>query len=185
MTKHILFLQGAGEGAHAEDQLLVESLESALGSDYDIRYPTIPDDGDTSYAEWKPHLEQALAATEPPTLLVGHSVGASVLLKYLSEVELKQPIEGIFLMATPFWGGDGWRYDGYEDLELPKGFADKLPKDTPIFLYHCRDDETAPFDHLALYEQVLPQATLRPLDQCGHQFNNDLSTVAKDIKALP
>jgi predicted alpha/beta hydrolase family esterase len=184
MTKHILFLQGAGEDAFKEDEKLVESLKQSLGAEYEIHYPVIPDDGDAPYEQWKPHIEKALAETQEPILLMGHSVGGSVLIKYLSEAEVKQPISGVFLMSTPFWGGDGWRYDGYEELELPEGAADRLPKDTPIFLYHCSNDETAPFDHLALFAQVIPQATLRPLDDCDHQLNDDLSVVAKDVERL-
>jgi len=90
----------------------------------------------------------------------------------------------VFLIATPYWGGDGWRYEGYEAAALPKDFPSRLPKGTPIFFYHSRDDEVAPFAHLALYEHKLPQATIRVLDGRGHQLNNDLSEVAADIKRL-
>jgi hypothetical protein len=41
-----------------------------------------------------------------------------------------------------------------------------------------------PFAHLAIYAKKLPQATIREFDGRGHQFNNDLSEVAADIKSL-
>jgi hypothetical protein len=41
-----------------------------------------------------------------------------------------------------------------------------------------------PFAHLALYTEKLPRATIREFDGHGHQFNNDLSEVARDIKRL-
>ncbi len=41
-----------------------------------------------------------------------------------------------------------------------------------------------PFAHLALYTGALPDATVREFDGRGHQFNNDLSEVAADIKRL-
>ena len=91
----------------------------------------------------------------------------------------------MFLVACPFWGGDGWRYEGYEELALPPGFAAGLPTEMPVYLYHCRDDATVPFDHLALYAQALPQATVRAFDEGGHQLNDDLSAVARDIESLP
>jgi hypothetical protein len=91
----------------------------------------------------------------------------------------------VFLIACPFWGGDGWRYEGYEELALAPGFAAGLPPWTPIYLYHCRDDATVPSDHLALYAQALPQATVRAFDEGGHQLDDDLSEVARDIAALP
>jgi uncharacterized protein len=184
MTRHILFIQGAGEGAYEEDKELVASLRKALGRDYEVHYPAMADEDNAPYEQWKQQIEKEMAAMQEPIVLIGHSVGASVIIKWISEIEVKKPIAGIFLIATPFWGGDGWRYEGYEELALAKGLAAKLPEGTALFLYHCRDDEVVPFDHLALYAQVLPQAAVRELDAGGHQLNNDLSEVARDIKTL-
>jgi uncharacterized protein len=184
MTTYILFIQGAGEGAYEEDKKLADSLRQALGPEYEVQYPALPDEDNAPYELWKQQIEKELVAMQGAIILIGHSVGASVLIKCMSEIEVKKPIAGIFLISTPFWGWDGWRYEGYEELALPEGFAARLPKDASIFLYHCRDDETVPFDHLRLYTQVLPQATVREFDEGGHQLNNDLSEVAKDIKTI-
>lgn len=184
MTTDVLFIQGAGEGAYDADKALAASLRKALGTEYEVHYPAMVDEDNAPYDQWTQQIEQELAGMQGAIVLAGHSVGASVLIKWLSETEVKQPIAGIFLTATPFWGGDGWRYEGYEELELPQGAADKVPKDAPIFLYHCRDDETVPFSHLALYAQVFPQATVRELDAGGHQLNDDLSEVVRDMKTL-
>ena len=184
MTKHVLFIQGVGEGAFEADKKLAASLRKSLGTDYEVHYPAMVDEDNASYDKWKPQIEKELAALQGPVILVGHSVGASIVIKWLSETEVKKPLAGIFLIATPFWGGNGWRYEGYEKLALPKGFAAKLPKGASIFLYQSRDDETVPFAHLALYAQVLPKATVREIDAGGHQLNNDLSEVARDIKTL-
>jgi uncharacterized protein len=184
MTKHVLFIQGAGEGAYEEDKKLAASLKRAVGSEYEVHYPAMPDEDNAPYEQWKQQIEKELAVMQGAIILMGHSVGASIIVKWLSEMELMKPIAGVFLMATPFWGGDGWKYEGYEELALPKGGAAKFPKGVPTFLYHCRDDETVPFDHLALYAEVLPQATVREFDEGGHQLNNDLSEVAKDVKTL-
>jgi uncharacterized protein len=102
----------------------------------------------------------------------------------MSEMETEKPIAGLFLLACPFWGGNGWRYSGYEELMLLTGRATNFSKGKQIFLYHCRDDATVPFNHLALYAQIFPEATVRERDEGGHQFNNDLSFVAEDIKNL-
>ena len=184
MTNHALFIQGAGKGAYEEDKKLAASLREALGADYEVHYPAMVDEDSASYEQWKQQIENELTAMQGPIILVGHSVGASVIIKCMSETEVKKPIVGIFLIAAPFWGGNGWRYEGYEELALPKELAAKLPKGISIFLYHCHDDEIVPFDHLALYAQVLPQAAVKELDAGGHQLNNDLSEVARDIKSL-
>jgi pimeloyl-ACP methyl ester carboxylesterase len=71
-----------------------------------------------------------------------------------------------------------------QPLKLQENFIDKLPKDIPIFFYQCRDDEVVPFAHFSIYKQKLPWAVFREIAKGGHQLNNDLSIVAKDIKLL-
>jgi predicted alpha/beta hydrolase family esterase len=184
MPKKVLFIQGASEGAHAADAKVVERLQRALGTDYDVIYPDMPDEADPRYEDWKVAIEKELAAQPSPAIVVAHSVGGSMLLKALSEIKPKEPLAGVFLMAAPFWGGDGWRYHGYEKLQLPQDFAAALPKETPLFFYHCRDDDSVPSEHLALYAELLPAATCHQLNAGGHQFEDGLAPVAEDIKSL-
>lgn len=184
MKQQILFIQGGGAGAYQEDGKLVASLRNTLGVAYEVLYPQMPNEGDPDYGMWKVQIKKELAGLESEVILIGHSLGSSFLLKYLAEEKLEKSIAGIFLMATPYWGGDGWQYEGYERVALPEDFAAKLPGGAPIFLYHSRDDEIVPFAHLALYAEKLPQATIRALDGGGHQLNNDLAEVVRDIKGL-
>lgn len=184
MEKQVLFIQGAGEGAYKEDEKLAASLQAALGTEYQVLYPQMPNESDPDYELWKAQIKKELAALAGKVILVGHSLGGSFLLKYLAEEKVEKAVVGIFLIATPYWGGDGWRYEGYEQITLPEGFASKLPRGAPIFLFHSRDDEIVPFAHLALYAEKLPQATVRVFDDRGHQFDNDLTEVASDITNL-
>ena len=180
MKKHVLFIHGAGEGAFEEDGVLVASLQDALGFAYDVLYPNMPEEDSATYADWTAPIERALATLDDAVILVGHSVGGSVLVKYLSEQQLDKPISSVFLLATPYWGADEfWNWD---EARLPEDVAAKLAIIPRIFLYHSRDDEVVPFAHLALYAAKLPQATIREFDGRGHQFGNDLADVAEEIR---
>lgn len=179
--KQVLFVQGAGAGAYQEDKVLADSLQKALGPSYDLLYPAMPYEEDPSYGKWKQQIEEELLEGRGPIALVGHSLGASVLAKYLSETEVRRPVTGVFLIANPFWGGDGWRYEGWEELALPQDLAATFPKSARLFLYHCRDDEVVPFEHLELYAYLLPDATVRALNTGGHQLDGDMSLVARDV----
>jgi uncharacterized protein len=130
---------------------------------------------------WTRQIGQEIAAIKGAVILVGHSLGASMLLKYLSENPITKPIGGIFLLATPFWRGDE---DWQQGLTLREDFVDRLPKDVPIFLYHNRDDEEIDIAHLAVYAKKLPQASIREGASGGHQFGDDLTQVARDIQTL-
>jgi serine hydrolase len=181
MTKtHVLFVQGGGKGAYNEDAVLAASLARALGGEYELHVPPMPDEADPNVKAWKRKISAELSRLRGNVLLVGHSVGGSILLKYLSEEEVKKPIAGLFLLAAPSWDEDQWNFD---DLKLPRNIAEKLASIPRIFLYHSRDDVVVPFAHLALHGARLPQATVRAVDGRGHQFGNDLTDVAKDIRS--
>lgn len=181
MTKTVLFIQGGGgEEDYAVDAKLVASLQKALGEAYMVHYPLLPNESVPDFGR-KEQISKEISSIDGEIILVAHSLGASMLLKYLSESRVKKKIAGIFLMATPFWSGDE---DWKQPFKLHKDFAGKLPQNVPVFLYHSKDDEEVPFDHLDLYGQSLPQATVREIASGGHQLNNDLSRVAEDIKSL-
>ena len=181
VKKQVLFVQGAGEGAHEEDAELVKSLRDVLGTDYNVLYPKMPEEESSTYEAWKAQISKQLAALDGKVILVGHSVGSSMLLKYLSEERLKASLAGVFLIAAPYWGAGGWQLDGFT---VDEGQASKLLKALPVFFYHSRDDDVVPFAHLAMHAEKFPQAIFREFDGRGHQFNNDLSEVAADIASL-
>ncbi|MBC7913971.1 MAG: alpha/beta fold hydrolase, partial [Pyrinomonadaceae bacterium] len=156
--KHILFIQGGGGQAdHETDSKLVASLQEALGEGYKVHYPFMSDEPSPDFGRIK-QIKAAITAIKGDLILVGHSLGASMLLKYLSDGDAQDKVKGVFLIATPFWSGDE---DWKEDLKLHTDFADSLPRNVPIFLYHCEDDEEVPFEHLGLYQQNLPKAKIR------------------------
>lgn len=181
MGKLVIFIQGGGEGGYAIDARLVVSLHTALGEPYEVRYPqmntneTLPDFG------WPEQIGKVISGINGEVILVGHSLGASMLLKFLSENEIPKKIDGIFLVSAPFWNGDE---DWMQGLSLQVNFENRLSKDVPLYFYHCRDDEEIPFAHLDLYRQKLPWAIFREIPTGGHQLNNDLTIVSKDIKSL-
>lgn len=179
MKRHVLFIHGGGEKVREADKKLAASLRDALGISYDVRYPEMPAADRPEYETWKGQVAKELAALDGKVILVGHSLGASVLLKYLSEEEVEKPVAGLFLVAAPYWGAEDWEVEEYE---LREDFASTLPGRLPVFFYHSRDDEVVPFGHLALYQAKLPKATVRELDGRGHQFGDDLSEVARDIR---
>lgn len=173
MQKAVLFIQGAGQGAHEMDRKLAGFLQDALGPEYDVLYPEMPNEGEPEYETWKVRIEESLSRLNGEVILVGHSAGGAVLLRYLSEEKVTRAISGVFLIAPP-----------YDESVLPEHSSLKLDKVPSIFFYHSRDDEFVPFSHLKHYTEKLPKAIIRKFDGRGHQFNNDLSEVVKDIKAL-
>ena len=180
MTTQVLFIQGAGEGVHdGWDNKIVESLERELGSDYTVRYPRMPHETDPTYTDWKAALKREFARLDDGAILVGHSIGGTILIRTLADEPPKLTIGGIFLVAAPFVGDGGWPSD---DIEPLGDLGARLSEEARIYLYHGSKDETAPFAHVDLYAQAIPQAVVRRLSGRDHQLNNDMSEVAADVR---
>ena len=182
MTKQILFIQGGGAGVHDDwDSKLVASLARELGQDYDIRYPRMPNEADPSYPAWKTALEHEIAALDDAAILVGHSLGGTILINALAEQAPERKLAGVFLISAPFVGSGGWPS---EDIKPKRDLGARLPQATPIYLYHGSEDDTAPYAHVDLYKQAIPQAHVRKLEGRDHQLNDDLSEIAADIRRI-
>lgn len=181
MTKHLIFFHGGGSDEDYDaDAKLVASLKLKLGTGYSIHYPLLPNDGTPDMGR-RQQISHEISATQDNVVLVGHSLGASMLLVCLTEMRIKRKIAGIFLLGTPFWNKNE---DWVEPFKLRPGFAKHLDQKTPLYLYHCRDDQEVPFAHFTIYQQHLPWASFRDMAVGGHQFNNDLTMVASDIKSI-
>lgn len=181
MKTHLLFIQGGGEGGYNEDARLVDSLRTFLGTRYEVHYPRMNSDETLPDFGWMSQINNEINAMTGEVVLAGHSLGASMLLKCLTETQISRKIEGIFLISAPFWSGnENW----VQGLKLKEDFAVKLNITVPIYLYHCRDDEEVPFENLSRYKQKIPYAIVREIENGGHQLNNDLSLVSEDIKSL-
>src|SRR5687768_9586872 len=130
--KHVLFIQGGGgEEDYLADGKLVDSLRNNLGEDYAVHYPHLATDESAPDFGRLRQIEKELSLINDHVILAGHSLGASMILKYLSEKVITKKITGIFLIATPFWKGDE---DWKQGFILREDFASRLPKDVPVFL---------------------------------------------------
>jgi hypothetical protein len=142
----------------------------------------MPDEEEPDYRAWARVIETEIEAMGEGAILVGHSIGASVLIKWLTAETTPRALAGIFLISTPFWHDhEVWRWS---EVELPRDAASRLPPGTPIRFYHGKADETVPFEHLEMYAKAIPHASVHPLAGRNHQLDDDLSAVAKDIEEL-
>ena len=182
MKSQLLFVQGGGAGAHDDwDDKLVDSLRRDLGTNFEIRYPRMPNEDDPSFAAWKTALEKEFARLDDGAILVGHSIGGTILVNALAETTSKLKFRGIFLIAAPFVGEGGWPSD---DINPAPDLGSRLPRDVPVYIYHGLADETAPPSHSELYARAIPQADVHRLPHRDHQLNNDLREIAATIKAF-
>jgi predicted alpha/beta hydrolase family esterase len=180
--KDILFIHGAGpQGNHEGSNFLLSYLRERLGSGYHIVFPEMPDPENPHYKPWRKKVKNALHDVEDNVILIGHSLGASVILKYLSEKSPPRAIAGLFLVGTVYWGKKGWEVDEYR---LHDDFPDGLASIPNIYFYHSKDDQVVPVEHLWYFASAVPDAKIREFDQRGHLFGKGLPELIEDIKSI-
>jgi serine hydrolase len=179
MARTVLVVHGAGEPRRRRGKVYWEPmLGDALGPGFRVEAPRMPRPANPQYWTWARRIDGLIGSTRRP-ILVGHSFGASTLLKYLAETVRRPAFSGLFLVATPFWGAD------FPEFALPPDFGARLRDVSPIYLYHSWDDPEVSFEHLQRYSAVLPHAIVRPLDGRGHEFDQpEFPELVADIRRL-
>lgn len=182
VKRQVLFIQGGGAGVHDSwDDKLVASLKRELGADYEVRYPYMPGEEDPHYPAWKARIEQEFVALDERAILVGHSIGAAILVNVLAEQPGERRFGAVLLISAPFVGDGGWPSD---ELKTAMDLGTRLARGMSVHVYHGLADEIAPPSHADLYARAIPQARIHRLPGRDHQFNDDLGVVADDIRSL-
>ncbi len=183
MPHPILFVQGAGEGAHAEDQALLDALQTALGPDWRLSYPKFDGLEQLDLAAWRRQMADAMAGLDEDGVIVAHSLGAAATLKFLLEDAPGRRLRGLFMIAAPYKGTDGeWGGDEFA-VALPPTV--ELPGVGALHLYHSADDEWVPYGHLDDWLRRLPRAKAHRFADRGHAFaGQPFVELAEHLRAL-
>lgn len=159
----------------------VAHLSGSLGNDYRLTHPIMPAPENPRYVTWKMALRSVLPISGNKVVLIGHSLGGSVIVKYLSEGLCQVPIAGLFLVGAPYWGLRGWAMD---EFKLQHDFQSKLPPIDNVFIYHSKYDKWVPYSHARSYAKALRGSVLRTMDGNQHEFSHGLPLLVNDIHHL-
>jgi predicted alpha/beta hydrolase family esterase len=136
-------------------------------SDTDILLPTFPNGYNAQFDEWKIYFEKLLTFLDDDVQIVGHSLGAMFLAKYLNVNPLEKPVKKLILVAG---GYDDDPYADYGSFKVDS--AKNLHKSAEqIHLFHSSDDPVVPYTELANFQGDLPNAITHSFTDRGH-FND-------------
>lgn len=140
-----------------------ENLADGL-PDFDVLYPSMPNGLNAVYDEWVIYFDKLIKFFEDDVQIIGHSLGAMFLAKYLHEHTLERPIHRLILVSG------GYDDDTNEDLGSFKvNSARGLEQSAnEIHLFHSQDDPVVPFTELAKFQADLPGATSHIFTGRGH-----------------
>jgi len=160
------------------------TLQEDLGENCEVFMPQMPNKQNARFAEWKIWFERHFEYLHDDVVLIGSSLGAMFLSKYLIENEFPFRIKALFLMASPV------KMEGFDDsdcgdfvFELEK--VGNIAKQTDkIYLLHSKDDFVVPYEHALRYKKALPEAELVTFTDKNHFLIEEFPELLEIIRGL-
>ena len=132
----------------------------------DVLLPDFPNKQNAQYEEWKIYFEKLLPLLGDDVQLVGYSLGAMFLAKYLHESPLSSPVRRLVLVS-PCYDDESVEDLGSFRVTSAAGL-EKSAKE--VHLFHSKDDPVVPFTELAKFQRDLPTATVHIFEDRNHFF---------------
>jgi hypothetical protein len=145
-------------------------LGEALGDDFEVFTPSMPNSQNAKYLEWKIWFERYFEYLHDDIVLIGWSQGGHFLTKYLIENKTPFHIKALLLLAAPIEAvaGDEDKEDG-GDFVFNTDRVPELPeKVSNIVIMHSKDDFVVPYEHALKYKEALPEAELVSFENKNH-----------------
>jgi predicted alpha/beta hydrolase family esterase len=134
----------------------------------------MPSGRNAKYNEWSIWFEKLFPYLNEEIILIGHSLGATFLIKYISENILPIHINQIHLVAGAICIKGGF---GYNDS------LDKIEKQcNNIFIYHSIDDPVVDFEDALKYQKMLTNAKFEQFEDRGHFLQEKFPEIVGNIK---
>jgi len=159
-----------------------ESLRKDLGGKFDVLLPKMLNPSNAKYKEWEILFKKIAPLLENNVILIGHSLGAIFIAKYLSENKFPKKILASLLISPPYDNKD--MEDSLGDFVLPKDLEKFKKQGGQIIIYQSKDDLVVPYNHLEKYKKALPEAIIREFKKRGHFNQASFPELIKDIKEL-
>ncbi len=163
-------------------------LGNGLGGDFQIIKPGMPLRDNANYEEWKIVFENYFNNMNENIILIGNSLGATFLSKYLSENKVNKKILSIYMVAAPF-------DDSLTGEDLVGGF--ELGEDLSLIEQNCddvvfmfsKDDDCVPVSHAKKYREKLKNSEIIIYDsKNGHfgieEFPEIVEMIKEDVQDL-
>jgi predicted alpha/beta hydrolase family esterase len=159
-------------------------LQTAVSPYAYCAVPNMPNKHNAQYDEWLIWFRRHLAvAPLGPLVLVGHSLGAMFLAKFLITEQVEREVLALFLIAGPCGTYDDGTGNDCGSFQFAQRELPKLTNTVKnIVIFHSTDDAVVPYQHPLQYQQLLPAAQLRTFDNYGHFSTPEFPELLTEIK---
>lgn len=175
------------EPAEAGKKKWTQTLADALGVEYEVIMPPMPNKQNAKYEEWSIWFERHFPYLRDGVILTGCSLGAMFLGKYLSQNELPfQP--GMVVLMAGLWrlsSDDNELYKDCKDfLVTPTSAALLIEKCPKVVVMHSKDDFVVPFSHGEALAAAMPQAEFITFEDKNHFLVEEFPELVELIRTI-
>ncbi len=157
------------------------NLKNDLSNKFDVIVPSMPCKQNAKYIEWKIWFDKFVPYLKDDIILIGHSLGGTFLVKYLSENIIPKKVKALFLIAPAFSEGEDESLDDF----IPFSDFSKVKEQAKnIFIYGSEDDQVVPFSDFEKFKKELDSAVFRKFKNEGHFNSGKISKLIEDILSL-
>ena len=162
------------------------SFTEDLGDEYEVFTPQMPNAMNAKYEEWKIWFERHFEYLNDDVILVGWSLGAMFLVRYLCENNTPFKVKHLFLLAGAYENLDvGKLKEDGGDFFIDISAVNVLPKKVSgISILHSKDDFVVLYGHAEKLAAALPAATLHTFTDKNHFLVPELPELIDLIKKV-
>lgn len=158
-----------------------DNLGKSLGKNYQVILPTMPNKSNARFEEWKIWFEKLIPFLNKEVILIGHSLGASFLLRYLSENKFPKKIKATFLVSAPYQQ-KGMKTKLGDDFRFGKDMSLLIKQSPRLVFYQSKDDKVVPYADFKKFQDLFPGACFVEFQDRGHFNQENFPEIVRDLK---
>jgi predicted alpha/beta hydrolase family esterase len=173
-----------GESAVASTKKWTSSLAEELGDEYEVIMPPMPNKQNAKYEEWSIWFERHFEYLGDGAILMGCSLGAMFLAKYLSNNNLPFKPKAVILMAGLYPSDDIKPKDCGDFIVHPEDTRPILKKSDRTIIMHSKDDFLVPYQHGEALATALPEAEFITFEDKNHFLIEEFPELIEKIQEI-
>ncbi len=160
------------------------TLPEVMGDEYEVIMPPMPNRQNAVFSEWSIWFERHFGYLEDGAVVIGFSLGAMFLAKYLSQNDLPFRPGAIFLLSGAYAVPDFDDSDCYDFMVKPAEVRPLLGKTDNLFVLHSKDDFVVPFEHGVALADALPEAEFITFADKNHFLIEEFPELIEKIREI-
>lgn len=172
----------------SEDGVVKKEWKSALveelGDDFEFVAPPMPNKQNAKFNEWSIWFERHFDYLKDQAILIGCSLGAMFLAKYLSQNDLPFRPKAVILMAGAYQLPDFEDNSCGDFLVVPEAVKKIEDKTEKVLIVHSKDDFVVDFRHGEALAQALPNAEFIVFEDKNHFLIEEFPEMVSKIREI-